>query len=204
MRLKRGITLLQTVTVSVILLAVTTITWLAFGRGSESDRIQARIESDLHEITTAINVYRKDNDGGLPLSFNTLGMVDSLPPSVPRRYPAWPRWSKYSPFDGGSWPGSYFYTMNVFAQRYFRGPDAVNHPDIETIPIVKAPFFVRKTGLEPAPVYSLRIGGHVQMVQGYAVLGGSLDGSVHWGPWFEPYEDELAHNYYKILPGAKD
>jgi hypothetical protein len=205
MNSKRGITLLETVVVSAIVLAVATTIGFAVKPSSERSRIQAKIESDLHEAGAAINIYRQDNDGGLPLYFdNPLGRDDSLPALVPRRFPNWPKKSVYDLGVGvQAVPGTYYYTMPPRVQEYFRRSDAINHIDVERIPIVKAPFFVRSTGPETFLYYEYPSGSHLMKRDGYSVLGSFLDGSVRWVPWREPFEDEFAAYSYKLRQTVK-
>lgn len=184
-----GLTFVEIVVVTAILMVLATVAWLALGPSLKANAVETRIRSDLKQIVSAIHIYMADYDGKLPRNF------DVLPPSVPRKIPELPRHGSIGSTFGGN---RYFYTqpyhMQIFSEHFAKYPW-----DPARDPIVKAFMRFRVTGNKHAFIDFDHTGAEkLREEKETLVLGALLDGSIHWFPARQVFEREFASQYWRL------
>jgi type II secretory pathway pseudopilin PulG len=80
--LTRAITLVEILVVIAIILIVSAIAWMALGPAAKVKSMEARVTSDLKQISTAFNIYMGEYDDNPPLGFQSI-------PHAPSKLAGW-------------------------------------------------------------------------------------------------------------------
>lgn len=78
-RLTRGVTLVELLAVAAIVAVLSAVAWVAVAGRVKQGAKQTRIKSDMRQVILAVNLYRNDNDGGLPSNWQHFGYYDKVP-----------------------------------------------------------------------------------------------------------------------------
>jgi len=188
MKTKRnGITLLEVVIVTSILLLLVGVIWFAFRPHMMRGAAEAAVRNDLKQIVAAINIYMIDNDNMYPLSLR------SLPKGTPMKCTAFPADGRYRIASQGY--NDYFYTLPWPLTKVMEKHNSSLTFDPDKHVIVKA-WIIEKD-----------LGGHVQVSlrnpktgeyrtwprRNIVILCAWLSGSVKWGPIRDEWGDEAAN-----------
>lgn len=195
-RLRRGITLVQTLVVITIIVVVTAILGLTIGPRAKVKAKEVRVKSDLRQFASAINLYRSDFDDRLPVS------RDNLYAWGKGNLPKWELDESFVQPTDMPWAGyvNYFFTMPwEFQQIASKVP--LKHPFSESnSSIVKAKFWRRSAGNQIIP-FEVTLWPDGQIIDAgrdpVKVLGARLDGSVGWFWLLEDFQMETM-NYYHL------
>jgi prepilin-type N-terminal cleavage/methylation domain-containing protein len=181
---QKGITLVECLTVIVIIVILAATAWIVLGPQLKRNAMETRVKSDLRQIAAAIAAYQADHNGYLPLS------MKSLPDTVPKVFPDWPQYSHLS-LGEAVHQARYILTYNhsVRSKSCFN----FSHPfDSSTHAIVKADFIRRDGGMRTVKSFSAPGEYEERQAHTHLVLGVRLDGSVIWTPFFDDWEREVA------------
>jgi prepilin-type N-terminal cleavage/methylation domain-containing protein len=70
---RRGVTLVEVLVVVTIIGILAGVIWLAVAGSVKAAAKRTQLKSDLHQIILAANIYRADNDDGLPSNWKAIG-----------------------------------------------------------------------------------------------------------------------------------
>ena len=190
-RLNRGVTLIETLAVVAILAVLMGVVWMAVAGRVKQGAKQARIKSDMRQVVLAVNLYRSDNDGGLPSNWPQFGyykvtkkgaygggyplqdMYDPKPPAYDVSY--------HTPECAQPPEASMTFFMFRQAVAMFQARPRANTLDIEES---------LATGFAPACLANSYAERHIRIMQagvvktpltkGYRSLGANLSGTISY------------------------
>lgn len=78
-RRKAGLALVEVLAVMAIVAVLTAVAWMAIAGRVKQGAKQAQIKADMRQVIVAVNLYRNDNDGGLPSNWQHFGYYRKVP-----------------------------------------------------------------------------------------------------------------------------
>lgn len=181
---RRGITLVEVlVVIAIIGILAATLTVL-LGPATRRKGLETRVRSDLRQLSSAINIYMGDHDGGYPQDIDKdfsprLNMrVPELDTETPSPYGGWMGEARY--YYVYPWPVQCSEKKYNYEIKF----DPARHP------ILVADFLIQDRG--PKVVRRVRIAGIVSYrpMPDHWALGVLLDGSVKWHPHLDEFRSE--------------
>jgi len=169
MRRSKGITLVETIVVILIILIVATTLWMTLGPEAKRRGLESRVTVELRQVAAAVRLYMADYDGSYPNFLHNLdGVYD-----YPRGF------KEYNTAPNAVY-GEYLLVYSLGARAVEKYYPVLNRFDPQRDPIVIAGFLPRCYGWKNLETF-------VSLEEGYTTwskvedcydLGVRLDGSV--------------------------